>query len=186
MHGFVYRYFEPRSSFWHLYNYKYSTKRVSRSRPRIWIVLANYILVSSEIPAITALLHAYGAALKDCSTDEVLSLYTEDGVFMAPGFQASVGSEAIRKSYDRVFGSIKLVIDFDILEIINMSPEWAFARTTAEGTKSFLKGGEEFHNNQELFVVQKVNGKWKIARYCFSSMKPVAWKAYSRTTIFID
>lgn len=130
-------------------------------------------IVTSEIPAITALLHAYGTALANCSTEEVLSLYTEDGVFMPPHFSASVGTEALRASYNRVFSSIKLVIDFDILEIVNMSPEWAFARTTAAGTKIFLKGGEEIHSNQELFVLQKVAGEWKIARYCFSSMKPL-------------
>jgi len=129
--------------------------------------------VSSEISAITALLHAYGAALKLCNTEEVLSLYTDDGVFMAPGFQASVGTAALKSSYDRVFSNIKLTINFDLLEIVNMSPEWAFARTTAAGTKAFINGGEEDHWNQELFVLQKVTGEWKIARYCFSSMKPV-------------
>lgn len=131
------------------------------------------IKVSSEIPAITTVLHAYGTALKNCSTEEVLGLYTNDGVIMAPHFPASVGTEALRKSYERIFSTIKLTIDFDILEIVNMSPEWAFARTTAAGTKAFLKGGEEVHSNQELFVLQKVRGEWKIARYCFSSMKPL-------------
>lgn len=89
--------------------------------------------MTSEIPAIITLLHAYGSALKNCSTDEVLSLYTDDGVIMPPHFSASVGTEALRKSYERIFSTIKLTIDFDILEIVNMSPEWAFARTTAAG-----------------------------------------------------
>lgn len=92
---------------------------------------------------------------------------------MPPHFSASVGTEALRASYDRVFSSIKLTIDFDILEIVNMSAEWAFARTTAAGTKAFLSGGEEVQSNQELFVLQKVSGEWKIARFCFSSMKPL-------------
>lgn len=129
--------------------------------------------MASDIPSITALLHAYGAALKSCSTDEVLNLYTDDGVFMAPGFQASVGTTALKSAYNRVFSNIKLMIDFEILEIVIMSPEWAFARTTAAGTKAFLKGGQEDHWNQELFVVRRVARTWKIARYCFSSMKPM-------------
>lgn len=135
--------------------------------------MCSHTLVSSEIHAIIALLHAYGNALKSCSTEEILSLYTSDGVFMPPHFPASVGTAALSASYDRVFASIKLSITFEILEIVNMSPEWAFARTTAEGTKAFVKGGEEGHANQELFVLQKVGGEWKIARYAFSSMKPL-------------
>jgi len=130
--------------------------------------------VSSETSAITTLLHVYGAALKSCNTSEVLSLYTEDGVLMAPGFQASVGTAALKSSYDRVFSSIKLTINFNLLDIVNMAPEWAFSRTTAAGTKAFLEGGVEDHWNQELFVLKKVADKWKIARYCFSSMKLVA------------
>jgi len=91
--------------------------------------------VSPEISAITTLLYAYGAALKSCNTSEVLSLYTEDGVIMAPGFQVSVGTAALKSSYDRVFSSIKLTINFDLLEIVNIAREWAFARTTPAGTK---------------------------------------------------
>ncbi|KAF2799711.1 hypothetical protein K505DRAFT_345750 [Melanomma pulvis-pyrius CBS 109.77] len=128
----------------------------------------------SDTAAITTLLHAYGTALKNCSTAEVLSLYTPNGVFMPPNHPSQVGQAALRTSYDRVFGAIKLDITFDIDEIVVASPEWAFARTTAAGVKRFVKGGEESHSNQELFVLQKVGGEWKIARYAFSSMKPLA------------
>jgi uncharacterized protein (TIGR02246 family) len=123
--------------------------------------------------AVTALIHAYGAALAECSTDAVLSLYTSDGVFMAPHNEVSVGADALRKSYNRVFGSTKLIIEFEIMEVVETSPEWAFARTIAKGTKTVKDVGTENHKNQELFVMQRVDGVWKIARYCFSSMKPL-------------
>lgn len=128
---------------------------------------------TSTTEAVSALIHAYGAALAECSTDSVLALYTSDGVFMAPNFPATVGAEALRKSYDRVFGSTKLIIDFEIIEVVETSPEWAFARTIAIGTKTVKDVGTENHKNQELFVMKKEDGKWKIARYCFSSMKPL-------------
>ena len=100
--------------------------------------------------------------------------YTSDGVLMAPGFQPAVGSEALEASYDRTFSTIKLDINFSIDEIVVMDGGWAFARTTAEGRKYWLqKGTDEFHHNQEIFICRKVEGSWKIARYCFSSMKPV-------------
>jgi uncharacterized protein (TIGR02246 family) len=127
----------------------------------------------SDTAQITTLLHAYGSALASQSTAEVLKLYTEDGVFMPPNHPSQVGTASLTSSYDRVFSSIKLDITFEIDEIVVASPEWAFARTTAAGTKNFMKGGSESHHNQELFVLQKAEGEWKIARYAFSSMKPL-------------
>jgi uncharacterized protein (TIGR02246 family) len=128
----------------------------------------------SDIEAITALLHAYGSVLASRSLPDLLSLYTSDGVLMAPGFQPAVGSEALKNSYERILSTIKLEIEFSIDEIVVMDSEWAFARTTAEGRKFWLqKGMDEKHHNQEMFVCQKVDGEWKIARYCFSSMKPL-------------
>lgn len=129
--------------------------------------------MTSTTEAVTALIHAYGAALAECSTDSVIKLYTSDGVFMAPNFPPTVGVEALQQSYNRVFGSTKLDIEFEILEIVETSPIWAFARTIAIGTKTVKNVGTENHKNQELFVLKKEEGAWKIARYCFSSMKPL-------------
>lgn len=123
---------------------------------------------------ITTLLHTYGSVLASRSLPDLLSMYTSDGVLMAPGFQPSVGTEALKASYERIFSTIKLDIEFTIDEIVVTGGEWAFARTTAEGRKYWLqKGTDEFHQNQEIFVCRKVEGEWKIARYIFSSMKPL-------------
>ncbi|KAH0341468.1 hypothetical protein KCU83_g9634, partial [Aureobasidium melanogenum] len=128
----------------------------------------------SDQEQITTLLHAYGTVLSARSISDVLDIYTDDGVLMAPGYQPSVGKNALKSSYERIFSTIKLDIDFAIDEIVVMEDDWAFARTTAAGTKHWLlKGSQESHHNQEIFVCQKVDGVWKIARYCFSSMKPL-------------
>ncbi|KAL6241222.1 hypothetical protein RBB50_011901 [Rhinocladiella similis] len=128
----------------------------------------------SEDQAIRGLLTAYGNTLESGNVDDAVSLYTDDGVFMAPGYLPVSGTEALRTAYTRVFSTIRLKISFDIAEIVQAGEEWAFARSTAEGRKEFLKlGGDEYHHNQELFILRKVDGSWKIARYAFSSMKPV-------------
>jgi len=52
-------------------------------------------------------------------------------------------------------------------------PDWAFARTNPAGfarVNATRRGGPEA--NQELFVFQKIDGAWKIARYCFSTTNP--------------
>ncbi|THX18406.1 hypothetical protein D6D17_02260 [Aureobasidium pullulans] len=126
----------------------------------------------SDQDQITTLLRTYGAVLSTRSLSSVLNLYTTDGVLMAPNFAPSVGQEALKKSYERIFSTIKLDIQFTIDEIVVMDDKWAFARTTAEGTKYWIeKGTQESHHNQEIFVCRKDEGEWKIARYCFSSMK---------------
>ena len=131
--------------------------------------------MSSPEQEITALLHAYGKVLSTHSMPDLLNLYTSDGVIMAPGFQPAVGAQALQSSYERIFSTIKLEIEFTIDEIVLTGEEWAFARTTAEGTKYWLKKGtQERHHNQEIFILKNVEGEWKIARYIFSSMKPVA------------
>ncbi|KAK7418294.1 hypothetical protein QQX98_004079 [Neonectria punicea] len=146
------------------------------------VFLSITTMSSSDVEDITVLLHAYGAALKSRNVEEAVALYTADGVIMPPHFSASAGTQALRESYTRIFATIQLVITFDIDEVVVMSPEWAFARTTAEGTKTMLATQEsEAHANQELFIVKKEDGKWKIARYAFSTMKPLIQNGIQRS-----
>ncbi|PYH31511.1 YybH family protein [Aspergillus neoniger CBS 115656] len=140
------------------------------------------IMSPADADEISALLHAYGKALRSRNVDEAVALYTEDGVIMPPHFSASTGTEALRDSYTRIFATIQLIITFQIEEIVVMSPEWAFARTTAEGTKTILATQEsEPHANQELFILRREHGKWLIARYAFSSMKPLVQNGIRRS-----
>lgn len=93
---------------------------------------------------------------------------------MAPGHAPASGQAALKASYERIFSTIRLEIEFSIDEIVVMGEEWAFARTTAKGIKVWIKEGrEEEHRNQELFVLRREEGEWRVARYCFSSMKGV-------------
>jgi hypothetical protein len=72
-----------------------------------------------------------------------------------------------------VFDAIKLSVKFDIAEIRQLAPDWAFARTNSAGrVKVNATGKSAAEGNQELFVFQKVAGDWKIARYCFSAVNP--------------
>ncbi|KAL3299403.1 NTF2-like protein [Colletotrichum asianum] len=145
-------------------------------------MLVSYFVSLSETESITAVLHAYGAALKSRNVEEAVALYTSDGVIMPPHFTAAAGTTALRESYTRIFSSIQLVIKFSIDEIVVMSPDWAFARTTAEGTKTMLATQEsEEHTNQELFIMKKEDGGWKIARYAFSTMKPLVQNGVRRS-----
>jgi uncharacterized protein (TIGR02246 family) len=124
--------------------------------------------------AIHTLLARYNDALNASSTDAVMPLYVEDGVFMPPYSPSAVGSEAVRKAYDAVFRAITLTVKFSVAEIVELTPDWAFARTNSSGTTlEHATQTKSAEANQELFIFKKDGGgSWKIARYSFSSINP--------------
>jgi uncharacterized protein (TIGR02246 family) len=123
--------------------------------------------------AVAAVLKEYQDALNQSDTDAVMRLYASDGVFMPQHFPSSVGADAVRKAYLAVFEAITLRVEFKVAEVLQIAPDWAIARTNSAGTAKVNAtgdGGPEA--NQELFVFQKINDAWKIARYCFSTTNP--------------
>jgi uncharacterized protein (TIGR02246 family) len=123
--------------------------------------------------AIAAVLASYQDALGRSDADAVTNLFTTDAVLMAQESPSAVGADAIRQAYGAIFGGIALDIRFEIAEIRPLTPEWAFARTTSTGTIEVKATGVRLPEaNQELFIFQKVDSTWKIARYCFSTTLP--------------
>jgi uncharacterized protein (TIGR02246 family) len=130
--------------------------------------------MSATTEAVTTLLAKYNEALNASSTEAVMPLYAEDGVFMPPYSQSAIGSAAVRKAYDAVFRAITLNVKFTIAEIVELGPGWAFARTNSAGTTTdHATGRKSAEGNQELFIFRKDQDvSWKIARYSFSPTNP--------------
>lgn len=83
---------------------------------------------------------------------------------------SGIGSEGILKSYEYVFSQIQLSIEFFIEEI---QVEMAFAVTSSIGTTLIHPTGDTIpETSRELFVFEKVNIEWKIARYMFNKTEP--------------
>jgi uncharacterized protein (TIGR02246 family) len=123
--------------------------------------------------AIARVLKAYENALNTADTEAVMSLYAGDGVFMPQHSPSSVGAEAVRRAYVAVFEAIRLSVTFNIAEIRQIAPDWAFARTNSEGMATVNATGESGPEaNQELFIFQRSANQWKIARYGFSTTNP--------------
>ncbi len=117
---------------------------------------------------IEALLETYQKSLNTSNAALAQSLYTTDGIFMPSEAPSGIGSEGILKSYEFVFSQIQLNIEFFIEEII-VDGNMAFAVTSSKGTVKILANGTEAPEaNRELFVFEKVDGEWKIARYMFN------------------
>lgn len=124
----------------------------------------------SEEAGIRKTMEAYNVALNGGQTAAVLPLYTQDGVFMAPSTASNVGIDAVRTAYDAVFKELKFDVRFDIVELVQMAPEWAYVRTNSAGTTAHASTGKTMAEaNQELFILRKgTDGQWRIARYSFS------------------
>ncbi len=129
--------------------------------------------MNPEEHAIATVLKQYEAALNASSTADVLPLYAPDGIFMGQYAPSAIGTDAIRTAYDAIFRTITLKVEFAIQEVHQVAPEWAFARTNSAGTVTVHATGQSgAEANQELFVFQKLDGTWKMTRYCFSSTNP--------------
>jgi ketosteroid isomerase-like protein len=93
---------------------------------------------------------------------------------MPPYSQSAIGLAEVRRAYDAVFAAIKLTVKFNVAEVVEMSPDWVFARTNSAGTTlNHATGATSKEGNQELFIFRKEkDGKFKIARYSFSTTNP--------------
>ncbi len=127
----------------------------------------------SDRENIHAVLKAYEQVLNASDVGGVLKLYTDDGVFMAQHNPSAVGIHQVEAAYTGAFQAIDLNVEFDIVEVEVIADDWAFARTNSSGTVTINATGDKIpEGNQELFVLKKIDGNWKIARYAFSTTNP--------------
>lgn len=130
------------------------------------------IMEKQEKQKIEALLSEYEKSLNTSDAKLAQSLYTKDGIFMPTEAPSGIGSEAILKSYEFVFSQIQLNIEF-FIEEIQVEENMAFAVTSSKGTTLIHATSDTIPEaNRELFVFEKVNGEWKIARYMFNKTEP--------------
>ncbi len=130
------------------------------------------IMEKQEKQKIEALLSEYQKSLNTSDATLAQSLYTKDGIFMPTEAPSGIGSEGILKSYEYVFSQIQLSIEF-FIEEIQVEGNMAFAVTSSKGTTLIHATGDTIPEaNRELFVFEKMNSEWKIARYMFNKTEP--------------
>jgi len=130
------------------------------------------IMEKQEKQKIEALLSEYKKSLNTSDAKLAQSLYTKDGIFMPTEAPSGIGSEGILKSYEFVFSQIQLNIEF-FIEEIQVEGDMAFAVTSSKGTTLIHTTGDTIPEaNRELFVFEKVDEEWKIARYMFNKTEP--------------
>jgi len=120
---------------------------------------------------IEKLISTYQDALNASDTEKVLALYTKTGVLMASGAPTAEGAEQVKGTYGYVFENYKYTLQFSIIEVV-VNGNTAFARSTSKGSFVIKASGQTVEDeNRELFVFEKENGQWKIARYMYNKTK---------------
>jgi uncharacterized protein (TIGR02246 family) len=116
----------------------------------------------------TLIKQTYRDALAGGDTDTIVGAYTTDGIMMPQGFPTASGQAAVRQVYEAIFSGLAYDLQFTIDEVM-VFDDYAVARSTSAGTVSVKATNQSSPDtNRELWVLRKVDGKWKIARYMFN------------------
>lgn len=127
----------------------------------------------SESDAVLARLDSYRNALAESDPAKVAENYTSDGVVMGPGSPTAIGNQ-LNPTYAAIFSGVGLDLQFTPANVIT-GEKYAFVQSTSDGTALINATGEKVpEQNRELFVFEKENGEWKIARYMYNKMDVLA------------
>jgi uncharacterized protein (TIGR02246 family) len=113
----------------------------------------------------------YAELRKAGDVEGIVDLFTDQGSVMAPGATTSVGAEALRMAYEPFRTALGLECRYEFDEIL-ADGDLASARTHSYGTVLNRASGESSSAAwRELFVLQRVDGRWKIAQYMFQGIE---------------
>ncbi len=126
---------------------------------------------SNDKAAVDKLVHAYFDALNASDTNKATALFTENGVLLPSGAPTATGTAQINGTFNYVFDNFKFSLEVSVGEII-VQGNYAIVSSTSKGSFVIKAKNETLTGEyRETFVLQKVNGTWKIARYMYNQPK---------------
>ena len=143
----------------------------------VFIFIAGEVLVfgqvSNEESRIRSTINLYEKALNNSSVEGISQIFTGDGIVILQGSPTMIGADAIQQFYIKLFEALDFDLQFNIDEVVQMSSDWAFVRTSTTGTNMVLaNNSSRAGSGHEIFILKKQkDGNWKIARYAGSSAK---------------
>ena len=118
--------------------------------------------MTNDERAIRELLTRWVEATKQGDTETVLSLMTDDVVFMVPG-REPFGKEAFHRTSDDMSGT-RIDATSDIREL-RVLEGWAFIRTRMSVTMTPPEGASVTRSGYTLTILRKdADGRWQLAR----------------------
>lgn len=125
--------------------------------------------------SIEKLLKSYETALNTVDVKAALDLYGANPVFMPPNFQAIAGRDAVSRAYDQALkGSRRLNEHFTIHEVeVIGDVAWAHV-SSAVRIRNLATGNETEAGSNQLYILRRENGEWKIHRYMYCPSRPAS------------
>jgi uncharacterized protein (TIGR02246 family) len=121
-----------------------------------------------DTTAIRGLVAKYVEVIARSTADELVPLFTQDGVIMAPDAPTMEGAEQLTAFFNHAFTAVKIDPKIHIDEVV-VSGDYAFARCHSDVDVTLLETNASHPEaNRELFVFRKEGGEWLIARYMFN------------------
>ncbi len=117
---------------------------------------------------IQELIQTYQRSLNEADLDLVKAVYSDDAMFIGAGFPTATGIEEIVASYTVGFSKLDLTAKFDIEEV-ELSDDLGFVRTRSHGTIAPKGQTPQDTVDRQIFVVKKIDGRWKFYRYMFNA-----------------
>ena len=126
--------------------------------------------IHGDTIAITNVLKSYEEFVNESDAEGLGSLYTQDAILLPDRFDPFAGQEAITGFYAFAFSALTINLEFTInSDEIIVAGDTAYATTTSTGTRLIKEANQTVPEiNRELWVFERVDDAWKIARYAFN------------------
>ena len=126
--------------------------------------------IAQDKSEIVEVLKSYESFVNESNAAGLGSIYAQDSILIPEGFDVFVGNEAITGFYAFAFSALTLNLEFNIdPDNIVVAGDVAYATTDSTGTRLYKESNETVPEiNRELWVFNREDGVWKIARYCFN------------------
>jgi len=143
-----------------------------------FMVLSIVLLTAPQLRAATKdskgsteakrLVEDYFKALNESKLETIVGLYHKDSVFLPENAPAVRGIDEITNAYRNLFKNIKLNTEH-VYHHVSVHGDVAIIESQAHGTLTLLEDRKVLPaNDKELFVLRKINHKWKIDYYMFN------------------
>lgn len=121
-----------------------------------------------DTKALRTTIETYFDCLNGKNFEQIIDLFTDDAVLMLGPFPTVIGKDAVKVAYKNHFSAVTFGRVLHIDEVF-ATGELGFVRTHSTGTVTPLATGEAHEElARELFVLQQIDGTWRIRQYIFN------------------
>tara|TARA_R110002126_G_scaffold86172_1_gene207929 strand:+ start:270 stop:722 length:453 start_codon:yes stop_codon:yes gene_type:complete len=113
----------------------------------------------------------YFKALNEGNVQRIVSVFTNEGAVLPTGAPTAIGAEGLTGNYQYVFDNFGFDLKVTIADVM-VNEDLAMVQSSSKGTLVIKANDEQVTEAfRELFVLNKINGTWKIDKYMYNQSK---------------